>query len=364
MKNRLSIGIIGTRGIPNEYGGYEAAVQELAPRLVERGHKVVVYCSLVQKSRIDEWKGVQLVYNRDPEKRVGSAGQFLYDFRSNLSARQQKHDVIFHMGYTSDSVWFKLWDPRAAHITNMDGLEWKRTKYSKYARIFLSYAEKLAAVNSHALIADNKGIEDYLKMKYKTPVLQIAYGVEIPKSFSEESLSLYNLRKQEYDLVIARMVPENMIETIIQAKIDSVDSVPLILFGNHTRFRDELISKYKEERIVFKDANFNKDVLDGVRHFSRYYIHGHSVGGTNPSLLEAMASRCRIIAHDNDFNRHVLLSNGEYFANKTQLSSVFNCQRMVIEPLQVENNINLLMEHYNWEQICDLYERAALQYSR
>ena len=345
MKNRLSIGIIGTRGIPNEYGGYEAAVQELAPRLAERGHKVVVYCSLAQKSRVTEWKGARLIYNIDPEKYLGSAGQFVYDFLSNISARRQKHDLIFHMGYTSDSVWFKVWDPRAAHITNMDGLEWKRSKYSKQVRKFLYYAEKLAAINSHALIADNKGIENYLNKKYKTTVLQIAYGVEIPKSFSEESIHKYNLRKQEYDLVIARMVPENMIETIIQAKIDSADSVPLILFGNHTKYRDELISKYKEQRIVFKDADFNKEVLDGIRHFSRYYIHGHSVGGTNPSLLEAMASRCRIIAHDNVFNRHVLSGNGEYFANKTQLSSVFNCQRKVIKPEQVENNINLLKEH-------------------
>jgi glycosyltransferase involved in cell wall biosynthesis len=363
MKNNLSIGFIGTRGIPNEYGGYEAAVQELAPRLAERGHRVVVYCSLSQKSRWDEWKGVQLVYNKDPENRIGSAGQFIYDLWSNLSARKHHHDVIFHMGYTSDSVWHKIWDARAAHITNMDGLEWKRTKYSKQARKFLGWAEKLAAKNSHALIADNKGIEDYLKEKYKTPVLQISYGVEIPQEFDEIGLEQYQLQKHQYDLVIARMVPENNIETIIQAKIDSSDTIPLVLFGNRTPFRDELMSTYQEERIVFEDGNFNKNILDGLRHFARYYIHGHSVGGTNPSLLEAMATQSRIIAHDNVFNRHVLLKNGKYFTNKTQLSSIFDCQDIVITPEQVKDNLQLLFEHYNWDQICDLYERAALQYA-
>lgn len=363
MKNRLSIGIIGTRGIPNEYGGYEAAVQELAPRLVKRGHQVTVYCSLSQKSRMEEWKGVQLVYNRDPESWMGSIAQFLYDFWSNLSSRKKKHDVIFHMGYTSDSVWYKIWDTRSAHITNMDGLEWKRTKYSKHARKFLVFAEKLAAKNSHALIADNKGIEDYLNEKYKTPVLQISYGVDIPHTFSSQGLNQYKLKKQEYDLVIARMVPENNIESIIQAKIDSSDPIPLILFGNRTPFRDEMMSKYNEERIVFEDGNFNKDILDGLRHFSRYYIHGHSVGGTNPSLLEAMAAECRIIAHDNVFNQHVLLKNGKYFTNKKQLTSFFNCQNNIITSEQIKNNTKLLNDQYHWEKICDLYERAAFKYS-
>ena len=363
MKNRLSIGIIGTRGIPNEYGGYEAVVQELAPRLVKRGHKVVIYCSQSQKSRMKEWKGVQLVYNQDPERWMGSTGQFIYDFMSNLSSRKHKHDVVFHMGYTSDSVWYKIWDAHAAHITNMDGLEWKRTKYSKCTRKFLAFAEKLAANKSQALIADNKGIEEYLNTKYKTPVLQISYGVDIPNEFSSEGLDQYELKKQAYDLVIARMVPENNIETIIQAKIDASDSIPLILFGNRTPYRNDLMLKYKEERIIFEDGNFNKDILDGLRHHARYYIHGHSVGGTNPSLLEAMAAQSRIIAHDNVFNQHVLLKNGKYFTNKTQLRDFFNSQDIIITSEQVNNNTKLLIDQYNWKQICDLYEQTAFKYS-
>jgi glycosyltransferase involved in cell wall biosynthesis len=363
MSKKLSIGFIGTRGIPNEYGGYEAVVQELAPRLVKRGHQVVVYCSKAQKNKFNEWEGVQLVYHQDPEKWIGSAGQFVYDFLSNLSSKKQHHDVIFHMGYTSDSVWYWMWDKKAAHLTNMDGLEWKRTKYSKNARKFLAFAEKLAAKKSNALIADNLGIEEYLKKHFSSPVMHISYGVEVPE-ITEKGLKKYQLEKNQFDLVIARMVPENNIEIIIKAKIEANDHMPLIIFGNKTAFRDELVKEYgKSEKIIFKDGDFDKSIMDSLRHYCRYYIHGHSVGGTNPSLLEAMAAQSRIIAHDNDFNRNVLLDGGKYFTDQKQLSQHFSCQKEVISRQQIEKCVELIKTHHNWDHICDLYEQAAYKYS-
>ncbi len=325
MTKKLSIGFIGTRGIPNEYGGYEAAVQELAPRLALRGHKVVVYCSSLQNYSKTTWKGVHLKFSYDPENKIGSSGQFIYDLLSNLKARKEDHDVIFHMGYTSDSVWYRFWDKRALHITNMDGMEWKRSKYSPKVRSFLKKAEKLAAIKSNLLIADSDGIMDYLKFRYETPVLKIAYGVSLPDIFVKSDLADYNLVPFGYDLIIARMVPENNIEMAIEAKINSQNDIPLIIFGNENAFWDKLSIKYKNiNRIIFYKANYNKNVLDSIRHFSRYYIHGHSVGGTNPSLLEAMATGCRILAHDNVFNNGVLLQGGAYFDSTKSLSKLFN----------------------------------------
>ena len=363
MKNKLSIGIIGTRGIPNEYGGYEAVVQELGPRLASRGHNVVVYCSSAQVSRLNSWKNVKLIYNYDPESWMGSSGQFVYDLLSNFSSRRLKHDVIFHMGYTSDSVWQWIWDRKAVHLTNMDGLEWKRTKYSKRARKFLGFAEKLATNNSDALIADNNGIENYLLQKYNTPVINISYGVDIPDNFTNIGLESYNLTNNGYDLVIARMVPENNIETIIKAKISSFQDTPLVIFGNSTKYREYLIEQYSENsKIFFHNGDFDKTTIDSLRHFARYYIHGHSVGGTNPSLLEAMAAGSKIIAHDNEFNRSVLGTGGQYFINDEQLSTYFNSPDLVIQPEQVDMNFNTIETNHNWEHICDQYERAAYKY--
>ena len=362
LTKKLSIGIIGTRGIPNQYGGYEAAVQELAPRLMAKGHEVVVYCSSLQTYKDSIWNGVKLIYQYDPENRIGSAGQFIYDLKCNISSRFQNHDVIFHMGYTSDSVWHWLWDSKARHITNMDGLEWKRSKYSQRVQKFLKKAEKWAAVKSNLLIADSIGILEYVQQKYNTPVLHIAYGVQIPNVFDEKRLAEYKLTPNKYDLLIARMVPENNIEMAIKAKnLSNVEDVPLVIFGNENSYGNKLKEEYKgNARIKFCNANYDKVLLDSLRHFSRYYIHGHSVGGTNPSLLEAMAAQSRVLAHNNVFNKGVLQQGGSYFNTADQLVELLNQDNpYAISLEQIAGNLKLLMEDYNWEIITNKYEEAA-----
>lgn len=363
MNRKLSIGIIGTRGIPNQYGGYEAAIQELAPRLVSKGHNVVVYCSSLQNTKVSNWQGVELVYRYDPENLLGSFGQFIYDLNCNIASRKYKHDVIFHMGYTSDSLWYWAWDKAAEHITNMDGLEWMRSKYSPKVRKFLKRAERWAAIHSKLLIADSTGIMDYIKENYSDNVKHIAYGVEIPNDFKEDHLKEYEVIPNEYELLIARMVPENNIELAIEAKIRSGNEYPLVIFGNENRYAKELKFKYGENKLIrFHNANYDKDILNSLRYFSRYYIHGHSVGGTNPSLLEAMAAQCRIFAHHNVFNRGVLENGGEYFNSTNQLVELFRREpNNVITDNQIKQNISLLRYKYDWDIICNMYEDAALQ---
>jgi GDP-D-mannose dehydratase len=121
------IGIIGTRGIPNQYGGFEQFAQFFSEHLVQKGYEVVVYCSSNHTFQEKTWKGVSLVHIKDPEKSIGTVGQFIYDLRAILHARKQKFDVIFQLGYTSSSIWGFLFPKKAKLITNMDGLEWKRT---------------------------------------------------------------------------------------------------------------------------------------------------------------------------------------------------------------------------------------------
>jgi glycosyltransferase involved in cell wall biosynthesis len=360
---KLAIGIIGTRGIPNQYGGYEAAVQELAPRLTAKGHQVVVYCSPHQSYQKNEWNGVKLNFQYNPEDKIGTAGQFIYDLKCNMDARKRQYDVIIHMGYTSDSVWYWLWNKKSKHITNMDGMEWRRSKYTPKVQAFLKKAEKWAALHSDLLIADSEGVMQYLQEKYPTPIHYIAYGAEIPQQFDDALLKPYHLVPNEYDLLIARMEPENNLEMAIEAKIKSESKIPLVIFGNQNAYGQYLIEHYKNERIIrFYPANYQSEVVNALRYFSRFYIHGHSVGGTNPSLLEAMAAQCHILAHGNVFNKGVLKDGGAYFTSVDQLSNLFTHKKATLfNESQIEKNIQRIKNNYHWDLICEKYEAAFYQ---
>src|SRR6187402_1988287 len=150
-----SIAILGTRGIPNHYGGFEQLTEYLAPALVKAGHSVTVYNSHHHPYKERSYKGVELIHCYDPEHILGSAGQFIYDMNCLIDARKRKFDVILQLGYTSSSIWGRLFPLGSVTIYNMDGLEWKRTKYSKPIRRFLLYAEKLAVRFSDFFISDS-----------------------------------------------------------------------------------------------------------------------------------------------------------------------------------------------------------------
>lgn len=363
MRSRLSIGIIGTRGIPNRYGGFEAFAEQMAPRLAEKGHRVTVYCSHDQHYKEPMLNGVRLRFCFNPESWLGTAGQFVYDFNCNLDSLRQPYHVILHLGYTSDSLFKGLWNKRSKHITNMDGMEWMRSKYSPKVQSYLKKAEKWAATRSDLLIADSKAIQTYLETKYATPVRFISYGAEIPASYLADIFDDFQVEPHHYDLLIARMEPENNIELAIEAKLQENSTIPLVIFGNETPYGTMLKKKYHDQSLIrFQKANYHEATLNSLRHFSRYYLHGHSVGGTNPSLLEAMASECRILAHDNPYNRTVLENNAGYYQSSAQL------KELLMQPSPVEqfrqkivNNLNSIRKNHSWDFITKEYESAFYQ---
>lgn len=357
-KQLMSIAILGTRGIPNRYGGFEACAEELALRLVKRGHQLSVYCVDNHTVQDKDWKGISRVMIKDPEKSLGTAGQFIYDLNCNRHSRKHHFDIVLHLGYTSDSVWRRFWDPKSIHITNMDGQEWKRQKFSRHTRRFLKYAEKLAVKGSKMLVADSPVIREYLEEKYSKPVKEIAYGAHIPKTYDEEILKQYDVSAGKYDMILARMEPENNIEMIINAKVSSKSEHPLLIIGNENKFSEYLKSKYGNESLIrFQGPVYDTYHINNLRHYSRYYIHGHSVGGTNPSLLEAMACSCSIIAHNNPFNAAVLNNDALYFSTEEELSAVFFEHPAPEFVIWQKENINKIRNKYNWDLIADAYEQ-------
>lgn len=357
-KKTLSVAILGSRGIPNRYGGFEAFAEELSLRLVSRGHNVVVYTVSEHPVKEETWKGVRRILVNNPEEKLGAFGQFIYDLRCNLHSRGEHFNIILHLGYTSDSAWYRLWPKNSVHIVNMDGQEWMRSKYTRPVRAFLRIAEKWATLRSMWLVADNVEIEKYLQNKFKVPVRCIAYGAKVPAAYSPELIGDWGLSRGNYDLVVARMEPENNIEPAIRAKIASDNRIPLVIVGNANTYKRFLQEKYsRNEDIRFMDAVYNEEKLNNLRHFSRIYVHGHSVGGTNPSLLEAMACGCRIAAHANPFNRSVLGEEAKYFSSPEELTALFNNFSPADYEKLIAQNLAKVRKEYNWDAITDAYEQ-------
>jgi len=356
----MKIGIIGTRGIPNYYGGFEQFTEFVAPALVKRGHDMYVYNSSLHPYKENTWKGVHLITCKDPENRLGTLGQFVYDLNCILDARKRGFDVILQLGYTSSSIWSFLFPKETAVVTNMDGLEWKRSKYSKPVQLFLKRAEKWAVVSSAKLIADSKGIQQYLLNKYSQQSDFIAYGATLFNQPDSSIPGKYGVDAYSYNLLIARMEPENSLEAILQGYQQSNIKEPLLLIGNYSNaFGTYLNQQFKDERIRFLGPEYNIDQLNSLRHFSHLYFHGHSVGGTNPSLLEAMASSALIVANDNIFNRGVLEGDAFYFSDASQITELLNSDlRKENYGDFIERNRRKISEFYSWEHITDLLETS------
>jgi glycosyltransferase involved in cell wall biosynthesis len=361
---KLRIGILGTRGIPNHYGGFEHISEYVSAGLVKRGHAVTVYNSHNHPYSADTWNGVTIKHCYDPEYLIGTAGQFIYDMNCLLDARKQNFDVVLLMGYTSSSVWGKLYPKNSTIITNMDGLEWKRTKYSKRVQQFLKYAEKLAVKYSNYYISDSMVIRSYLAEKYAINSQYIPYGADVYTEAEREQVDFTDALNEDYFLLMARMEPENNIEAILDGFNSSNSNRKFKVLGDTSnRFGKFITHKFENDsRIEFKGSIFDNARVRALQNNSYLYFHGHSVGGTNPSLLEAMASEALIAAHDNPFNKSVLSSDAFYFSNSAGVRDlVENVQHKDIEKTMVSNNLHKIQYQFNWEKVVDEYEDFILE---
>ncbi len=355
----MRIGILGTRGIPNYHGGFEQFAEFFATFLAEKGHQVFVYSSSSHPYKEPTFNGATIIHCKDPEDNIGTAGQFLYDLNCILDARKRKFDILLQLGYTSNSVWYFLLPSKSIVITNMDGLEWKRSKYNKWVRKFLKVAESLAVKSSDYLIADSIGIQNYLKATYQKPSEYIAYGAELFDRPEQDILNNYGVKENKYNLLIARMEPENNIETILDGAVAAGEKIPFLIIGKHdvNAFGAYLKDKYKDHPYIkFIGGVYNMDHLNNLRFFSRLYFHGHSVGGTNPSLLEAMASNALIIAHRNEFNGHILKEDAFYFETAKEVAEYIDGVKDKSQFRDLlENNKRKIEQLFSWELINQQY---------
>ncbi len=354
----MKIAILGTRGIPNNYGGFEQCAEHLSVGLVENGYDVTVYSVDYHPYNKDKFKGVNIIKKWCPEKKIGSAAHFIYDFICLRDALRKNFDVIFEFGYQSVAISFVLLSIKDAIIvTNMDGLEWKRKKWSLFVKKITKWFERIAASKSTFLISDNKGIQDYLKQKYNVKSKLIPYGADEVMNV-DNSFEVYNVEQFSYFLLIARLEPENNIEMILDGYVKSEKLFPFLVVGNQkTKYGRVLQNKYKDTGVIFLGRVFNKKHLDSLRRFAQCYFHGHSVGGTNPALLEAMAAKSFIFAHDNVFNRDVLGDNAFFFNSDTEVTQMLlNFSKLVLKKEEmIDNNTEKIRNKYFHKNIINQY---------
>jgi len=354
----MRIAILGTKGVPNNHGGFEQFAEYLSEYLANIGHDVSVYSPHNHTYQHKKWKGVNIIHQYDPEIILGSAGQFIYDLNCILHIRKSNFDIVLQLGYTSSSIWGKLLPRKSIIVTNMDGLEWKRSKYNKLTQVFLKFAEALAINTSDFLISDSIGIQNHLKEKYDKRSEYIAYGANVFLNPEERIIKEYHISPNNYNLLIARLEPENNIETILDGVELNNNGMPFLVIGKHnTKYGKYLLGKFKSNsKIIFLGAIYNQSHLNNLRYYSNLYFHGHSVGGTNPSLLEAMASSALIVANDNIFNRSILNDDAFYFNNSIEVSQLLNKIKLQHTSL-VKNNKSKIVNQYTLSAINGQYEK-------
>jgi glycosyltransferase involved in cell wall biosynthesis len=369
----MKIAFVSTRGIPNYYGGFEQFAEYISVGLAKRGHQITVYSPHYHPYQEKEYKGVRIKHVYSPEKWMGgSIGSFFYDYACLKDALKREHfDIIYEAGYTSiipAFIRFNVKDIKyPIFTTNMDGLEYKRTKFNKWVQKFVFWEERMAVKHSHYLIADNMGIQDYYKEKYGKESKFLAYGANIYDNYKEDYLKEYGLERDKYLLVIARLEPENNLSMAIDGYIASklYDKMPLVIIGKtNTPYGKFLVDHYVNyANIKFVGGIYDFDKINSIRYFSHAYFHGHSVGGTNPSLLEAMASNCFIMSHDNVFNRTVLGGNALYYSNDKEVTSLLDRLEELSSTYKlqfVSNNLETIRTQYSWEKLVDEHEKYFL----
>jgi glycosyltransferase involved in cell wall biosynthesis len=363
---KLRIAMIGTRGVPAAYGGFETAIEEIGSRLVARGHDVTVYCRSTAPDRPREHLGMALVYL--PALRSKSLETLSHSAFSALHVVFHKRQDVSFVFNAANSPFVPLirWRnvPTAVHV---DGLEWKRGKWGKWGRRYYRVAEQLAVRWADALISDAQGIADYYTAELGITSEQISYGTNILLDPDSARLGELALEAGKYHLVVARFEPENHVDVIVDGYVASSARLPLVIVGSSpyaAEYTDRIASvATRDPRIRMLGGVWDQELLDQLYANSLEYLHGHSVGGTNPSLLRAMGAGTAVGAFDVSFNREVLGEDGTFFQNADDVRRLI--ERTESSPDEARRVAVRLQdrasENYNWDAVAIAYEQLALR---
>ena len=362
-----SISILGIRGVPASHGGFETFAEFLCHYLVARDWEVKVYCQEEGSGPIyySEWEGVGRIHIS--VKNSGPLSTIIFDLRSVVHSLRND-GVFLTLGYNTAvfNLLYRLKGKR--NIINMDGIEWKRQKWGLATKTWFWLNERFGCWFGNHLVADHPCIADHLATRISSKkITMIPYGgLEILEA-DEMVLSEYGLEKNRYAIMIARAEPENSILEVVTAFSATQRKAKLVVLGSYQpeiNDHHRAIIEASSDEVIFLGAIYETEKIGALRFFARVYVHGHQVGGTNPSLVEALGAGNAVLAHDNKFNRWVAKDSAIYFSNIQSISDAFDQllkNDELVESLQSASRRNFT-RHYQWSDILHQYECLLLKW--
>lgn len=368
MQGRVekTVNILGIRGLPAAHGGFETFAAKLAPYLRSRGWNVNVYCQVEFKSESghngdfeDDWQGIRRIHRWTRFR--GSAGSIIFDLRSILHVlRSPGVDLILGYNTAALSIIQRLF--RRKILMNMDGIEWRRAKWNGILKVWFYVNEFIGYRISSTVIADHPEIATHLQRHGVRDVVVIPYGGDQIDHAPATPLSQYGLNPSEYLVCIARWEPENSIYEIVSAFSKRRRGVKLAVLGKYIEGNEyhDAVREAASDEVVFLGAIYDGDTVAALRFHALAYLHGHRVGGTNPSLVEALGAGNPVIAHRNVFNHWVAGADQAYFSDvdelDTTLTQMLNDQlrlKQMQESARTQHDL-----YFQWEKILKMYEAA------
>ncbi|MEU4017136.1 glycosyltransferase [Microbacterium sp. NPDC028030] len=361
--NSLTIAMVGTRGVPAAYGGFETAIEEVGRRLADRGHDVVVYTRGSER-REKEYLGMRVVHlPAVPVKQVETLSHTGLSALHLMFGRRPDATFVFN---AANSPFLPLLRLRRAPVAlHMDGLEWRRSKWGPRGKAYYRWAEQFGVRTADALIADAPGIADYYRHQFDVPTELIRYGAPILDELPERSVAEMDLTPGGYHLVVARFEPENHVLEIVKGYHDSDAELPLVVVGSapYSAGYTQEIQRVADgdDRIRLVGGVYDQELLDALYANALTYLHGHSVGGTNPSLLRAMGAGTAVIGFDVPFNREVLDGNGWFFSDSSDVAA--HVVAAEADPELTASRAETVQEiartRFRWDDVADEYEALA-----
>ena len=355
----MHIAIIGTRGVPAKYGGFETCAEEISTGIVEMGHKVTVYCRNGNyDDSLHSYEGVRLVHLPSIKGKITET--FSHTFLSIIHSLFINADIYLVMNAANGPLCLLLSMFRKRIIINVDGLEWRRKKWGRIGSAYYLFSEWVSSKIATRIISDAIGIKDYYIKKYKTDSTFIAYGAMIEKSSKPSILDKYGLEPDNYFFIASRLEPENNADIAVRAMKYVKTNKKLVIAGgaNYKSNYIKEIMATKDPRIVFLGPVYTDGHIKELHCNSFAYIHGNEVGGTNPALLKAMGYGNMIFATNNVFNKEVLADCGILFDKDPRYLG----QKLmdIIENPEKRNRYKIMAikrieSNYTWDKITKKY---------
>jgi glycosyltransferase involved in cell wall biosynthesis len=357
----LKIAIIGSRGYPIVYSGYETFVKEVSERLVAQNIDVRVYCQKhLFSTRPKNVNGVELIYM--PTVQTKSLNQLVHSFFSMIHACFSKTDVILVVNAANGPFGLISILAQKKTLINVDGLEWLRPKWKGLGAAYFKFAAKLATLFYNTIITDAEAMRQVYLQTFKANSTVIAYGANIRHSKNPSLINQFGLIPNEYFLIVGRLIPDNNSDLILEGFKKANSKKKLVIVGD-VPYQDTYAQNMKaqaSDQILFLGYITDSEVLAELYHQSYAYLHGHEYGGTNPTMLKAMAYGCAILALDTVFNRE-MLENGQFgwFFQKTSDSVALYLQQAEHNPQAVqtlkEKARDGITQKYNWDEVTRAY---------